>query len=228
MLQLNPAPLDSQDFKIDTTNFKNKTLKNKKQVKFAQDENDNDNINRDNFNYNYNSLNKPNFNQNKKIKDLSNLISKLHNKDEGGEEINDTIDYTVYQDAYNMSNKFLDNTKIYSDTADNEIENDKYNKSISNINDFYNQDTDLMNYNNNYNASNNQFENTSNLSDEHKKYLEINKRILGKLDNILNLLEDQKSEKTGHVTEELILYVFLGIFIIYIIDSFARVGKYVR
>ena len=53
-------------------------------------------------------------------------------------------------------------------------------------------------------------------------------QIYTKLDNILNLLEEQKSERTHHVTEELILYVFLGFFIIYIIDSFARVGKYVR
>lgn len=228
MLQLNPAPLDSQDFKIDTTNFKNKTLKNKKQVKFADHDNesDNDNLNRSDFNYNYNSLNKSNFNQSKKIKDLSNLISKIHNKDESEEDLNDGIDYSVYKNAYNTSNNFLDNTKIYTDRNANEEENEKYNKSIPNINDSYNQDTDLMNYNN-YNELSNIYE-SKNTNDEYKKYLEINKRILGKLDNILNLLEDQRSEKTGHITEELILYVFLGIFIIYIIDSFARIGKYVR
>ena len=45
---------------------------------------------------------------------------------------------------------------------------------------------------------------------------------------MINLLEEQKDEKTGHVTEEIILYSFLGVFIIFIIDSFARAGKYVR
>ena len=45
---------------------------------------------------------------------------------------------------------------------------------------------------------------------------------------MIHLLEEQKNEKTGSVTEELILYSFLGIFIIFIVDSFARVGKYVR
>ena len=49
-----------------------------------------------------------------------------------------------------------------------------------------------------------------------------------KLDTILYLLEEQQHEKTNYVTEELILYLFLGIFIIFVIDSFVKVGKYVR
>ena len=57
----------------------------------------------------------------------------------------------------------------------------------------------------------------------------VNKdELLTKLNDIVYLLEEQQNEKTGHVTEELILYSFLGIFMIFIVDSFARVGKYVR
>ena len=52
--------------------------------------------------------------------------------------------------------------------------------------------------------------------------------LLQKLDQIISLLESQHDEKTGHVTEELVLYCFLGVFIIFIVDSFARAGKYVR
>ena len=52
--------------------------------------------------------------------------------------------------------------------------------------------------------------------------------LLQKLDHIISLLGDQHDEKTGHVTEELVLYCFLGVFIIFIVDSFARAGKYVR
>jgi len=52
--------------------------------------------------------------------------------------------------------------------------------------------------------------------------------MMHKLDRIISLLEDQHDEKTGHVTEELVLYCFLGVFIIFIVDSFARAGKYVR
>jgi hypothetical protein len=45
---------------------------------------------------------------------------------------------------------------------------------------------------------------------------------------MINLLEEQQDEKTNNITEEVVLYSFLGIFIIFIVDSFARVGKYVR
>lgn len=52
--------------------------------------------------------------------------------------------------------------------------------------------------------------------------------LLEKLNYMIHLLEDQQEEKTGHITEELILYTFLGVFVIFVVDSFARAGKYVR
>jgi len=52
--------------------------------------------------------------------------------------------------------------------------------------------------------------------------------LLEKLNYMIHLLEEQQEEKTGHVLEELVLYSFLGIFIIFIVDSFARAGKYIR
>lgn len=52
--------------------------------------------------------------------------------------------------------------------------------------------------------------------------------LMKKLEKILFLLEEQQDHKTGHVTEELILYSFVGVFIIFVVDSFARAGKYVR
>lgn len=52
--------------------------------------------------------------------------------------------------------------------------------------------------------------------------------MLQKINYMINLLEEQRDEKTNNVTEEVILYSFLGIFIIFIVDSFSKVGKYVR
>ena len=52
--------------------------------------------------------------------------------------------------------------------------------------------------------------------------------LLNKLNYMISLLEDKQDEKTNNVTEEVILYSFLGIFIIFIADTFVRVGKYVR
>lgn len=55
-----------------------------------------------------------------------------------------------------------------------------------------------------------------------------NEILLQKLNYMIHLLEESKDEKTNNVTEEVILYSFLGIFIIFIVDSFVKVGKYVR
>jgi hypothetical protein len=55
-----------------------------------------------------------------------------------------------------------------------------------------------------------------------------NQVLIEKLNYMINLLEEQQDQKTDNVTEEVVLYSFLGIFIIFVVDSFARVGKYVR
>ena len=52
--------------------------------------------------------------------------------------------------------------------------------------------------------------------------------LLQKLNYMITLLEDQQDEKTNNVTEEVVLYSFLGIFIIFIADTFVKAGKYVR
>lgn len=53
-------------------------------------------------------------------------------------------------------------------------------------------------------------------------------KIMEKLNRMLHLLEEQQFEPTKHITEEFILYTFLGVFVIYIVDSFTRAGKYIR
>jgi hypothetical protein len=52
--------------------------------------------------------------------------------------------------------------------------------------------------------------------------------MLSKLNNIIEMFEDQKEIKTGQKNEEIILYCFLGVFVIYIMDSFVSIGKYSR
>lgn len=53
-------------------------------------------------------------------------------------------------------------------------------------------------------------------------------KLLEKINYMIHLLEQQQNEKTDNITEEFILYSFLGIFIIFVVDSFARAGKYTR
>lgn len=74
--------------------------------------------------------------------------------------------------------------------------------------------------------------NENNLGSSAQKKYEIKQKPIentnNKLNHIIALLEQKQDEKTETVFEELVLYLFLGFLIIYIIDSFVRVGKYVR
>jgi len=72
-----------------------------------------------------------------------------------------------------------------------------------------------------YNSYNNQFSPSSPTNPE-------NTILIEKLNYMIHLLEEQHDERTNNVTEEVILYCFLGVFMIFIVDSFTRVGKYVR
>ena len=56
----------------------------------------------------------------------------------------------------------------------------------------------------------------------------LDEKLLEKLNYMIHLLEEQQNEKTNNITEEFILYSMVGVFIIYIVDSFARAGKYTR
>ena len=55
-----------------------------------------------------------------------------------------------------------------------------------------------------------------------------NQEILNKLDYIINSFEEQKEIKTNQKNEEVVLYCFLGVFVIYVLDSFVYIGKYSR
>ena len=52
--------------------------------------------------------------------------------------------------------------------------------------------------------------------------------LMRKLNYVIHMIEENKDEKTQNVTEELVLYLFLGVFVIFVVDSFARAGKYTR
>jgi hypothetical protein len=53
-------------------------------------------------------------------------------------------------------------------------------------------------------------------------------KLMEKINYMVHLLEEQSHEKTNNITEEFILYTFLGVFIIFVVDSFSKSGKYIR
>jgi len=60
------------------------------------------------------------------------------------------------------------------------------------------------------------------------QYKTKDSELMEKLNYMIYLLEEQRDEKTSHITEELILYVFLGIFTLFVLDAFVKTGKYSR
>jgi hypothetical protein len=53
-------------------------------------------------------------------------------------------------------------------------------------------------------------------------------KLMERINYMIHLLEQQQHEKTANITEEFLLYSFLGVFVIYVVDSFTKNGKYVR
>ena len=126
---------------------------------------------------------------------------------------NNVSGYSRPISAYNE--KMKDNEQKDTNTQntnDEYVGKEEFNNIQSNTNqDYY---SSYIPYSDNVSAP-------QNISGEKDMFIE-------KLNYMIHLLEEQQEEKTGHVTEELILYSFLGVFVIFVIDSFARAGKYVR
>ncbi len=78
------------------------------------------------------------------------------------------------------------------------------------------------------------YDNNKDYSNQYKIYTNTNNstnketELLEKINYMIHLLEEEKDVKLGNVTEEVVLYCFLGVFIIFVVDSFVKVGKYVR
>lgn len=49
-----------------------------------------------------------------------------------------------------------------------------------------------------------------------------------KINYIIHMLEQNRQLRTENITEEMIMYFFLGVFILYISENFVKMGKYSR
>ena len=246
MIQLNPAPLDLENSNLLESKLSknsNRTLKNKKSVEFSS----NNIINAKN-----------NESTKDKITTLGNLMSKIHENTEEDDEYSNNNNYSanvidesisksltsslnselekiqkMRQSGNNIphnvffNNNELNNSPVQSpnqNIGENSIQNPtNSNKSFSSslLGDIA-KTGDFSNFNDSYNLKYNPSSQNANSINYD------NNKLLSKLEYIIHLLEEQHNEKTNYITEELILYLFLGIFILFVLDSFARASKYVR
>lgn len=56
----------------------------------------------------------------------------------------------------------------------------------------------------------------------------VNSKVMEKINYMIHMMEEQQHERTNNIMEEFLLYSFLGIFVIFVVDSFSRIGKYTR
>lgn len=249
MFQLNPAPLDSENNNLSESKLykksNNKTLKNKKSVEF-----DESNI----TNTKNNEVLK---NKITSLGNLMSKIHENNEEDENlnTNYQSNTIDESISTSFTDSLNEQLAKIQKMREAGNNIPQNNFFNNELQNSNTNTNSNSNTyinMNNASNTNNSASNLENSnvlngsnllknnlSNYSDSYKlNYNSLsqnidshnydNNKLLSKLDYIVHLLEEQHNEKTNYITEELILYLFLGIFILFVLDSFARASKYVR
>jgi hypothetical protein len=226
MFQLSPALLDSENNNlIDTKLIKkpssglNKTLK-KKNVEFDV------------------ATTKNNDATKNKITSLGNLMSQIHNNSEEDDSYNSTnyqsnlIDETISSSMTDSLNSELAKIQKMRETGNNIPQNTFLSNANNNANALYNLENSnvlgSLNSAKNSLASYNESYNVNSQSESPVIFDNNNNKLLKKLDYIIHLLEEQHNEKTNHITEELILYLFLGLFILFVLDSFARASKYRR
>lgn len=53
-------------------------------------------------------------------------------------------------------------------------------------------------------------------------------KLLDKINYMIHLLEEQANEKTNNQMEEFVMFSLVGVFLIYVLDSFSRSGRYIR
>jgi DNA polymerase III delta prime subunit len=169
-----------------------------------------------------------------KVNEILNKITSIDNND--GNKLADFVPLTNKPDVpterklvSNDANKYdlrrnLDPVELLPQTLQGSMSNSQYVANDMDIN--Y-----LSNYQQTYEASPVFQPQAINYSKPYYANMGVgsqDNKLIEKINYMIHLLEDQHNEKTANITEEFILYVFLGVFVIFTVDSFTRVGKYVR
>lgn len=164
---------------------------------------------------------------------VSKIIEKMTNLEDndsaGMADFNPISNPELVSKKANLSNISASDSAIPNPTNEIQLPVPMIDQNISG-NPFYSKTGSLGSYSNyqvSYDASK-----LSNAANIYKHYQTTpgmqDHKMMEKLNYMIHLLENQENEKTANITEEFILYTFLGVFVIFVLDSFARSGKYVR
>lgn len=225
--------------------IRNKTVK--KQTQFAN-LNDVNKFNSDNVERNervnmmidkITSLNKPKqygyITEDNDIPDFNPIITNYSNDDNNYNDNNTDFEKT----NINANTNVGINTLGYYNSINTDKNTDKE-KNIDSINtqvsgNYSNSDADLYtlsNYAHNYKP-----QSTLSSSNPNNYYSSMglgkgtingDNKIMERINYMIHMMEEQQYEKTNNITEEFILYILIGVFTIFIVDSFSNIGKYTR
>lgn len=143
-------------------------------------------------------------------------IPKTENFSDMKQTVVKTVGRAPMPNYENTDNLDLNNYTNYGDDKSNE---EYYKKILPG----YSRQINQPNLSNRPYYHNNSYAN--NISPNYENEQDV---LLKKINYMISLLEDQQDEKTNNVTEEVILYSFLGIFMIFLADTFVKAGKYTR
>jgi len=165
--------------------------------------------------------------KNKTIKkrNFLNSLKNLMHMDK--EEDDDEVNLADFKPLPNPENTSVENEKVEeNDESLNKEGFDSLDPSEVTNNQYYSSVGNGANEQNNLYATN-YIPYYTELNNS-KEVLSDEGSLMKKLNYMIHLLEEQQDQKTDNVTEELVLYTFLGVFVIFVVDSFARAGKYTR
>ena len=158
--------------------------------------------------------------------DVLNTIQQIHNTISTNDDEDNLNDFVPPPPAISAGSERLDmREKMENEENEEELNGNQEQYSTPYSRQYYNQ------FMPNKLLSNNSIDDSAYPSSIQMNQFSKNtpdNEMFEKMNYMIHLLEDQQAKKTEHVTEEIVLYSFLGIFTIFVVDSFARVGKYVR
>ena len=146
------------------------------------------------------------------FKPLKKEENKEENKEEQDDEEVSMQSFKKMADENNSVKNYMENFTAMGGQSINDNTVDSHNQQPNDITDGY-----LTTYVPHYTKL-----------DNHKDLSGSEDSLMKKLNYMIHLLEEQQDQKTENVTEELVLYSFLGIFVIFVVDGFSRAGKYTR
>tara|TARA_B110000967_G_C18899627_1_gene573679 strand:- start:4470 stop:5153 length:684 start_codon:yes stop_codon:yes gene_type:complete len=167
---------------------------------------------------------------------VNELLNQMNDSDLSAEN-SELADFTPISPPAIQSKKDMQNMEFsneYNPSVSSYLEGSLSRKTRASENDHQysandKQHTKLSNYNQSYEAP------SINTSKPYYANMGIssstggsNDKLMERINYMVHLLEGQQHEKTDNITEEFILYTFLGVFVIFVVDSFARTGKYTR